>query len=68
MPSFQKDSSNTPSEQLKSLINYVDSHFESFEKSAKEKVQNEFDTKRLRTLKKMIAKESHFRCLCEEHE
>lgn len=55
MPSFQKDSFDTPSSQLKSMINSVDTHFESFEKFVEEKVQHEFNTKRLQNLKKMIA-------------
>lgn len=54
MTSFQKDTSDTPSGQLKSLINFVDSHFESFEKCTKVKVQNEFNAKMLLTLKIMI--------------
>lgn len=57
LPSFQKDTSDTPSGQLKSFINSIDTHFESFEKSAEEKVLNEFNAKRLQTLKKMIAKD-----------
>lgn len=47
MPSFQKDSLDTSSEQLKILINSVDSHFQSFEKSVEEKVWNEFNARRL---------------------
>lgn len=47
MPSFQKDTSDTPSRKLKSLINTVDKNFESFEKFAEEKVQKEFNAKKL---------------------
>lgn len=36
-----------PISQLKKLINSVDTHFESFEKSAEVNVQNEFNAKRL---------------------
>lgn len=43
MPSFQKDSLDTPSKKLKRLINSMDNHFQFFEKSTKEKVQNEFN-------------------------
>lgn len=67
MPSFQKDSFDSPYSQLKSMINSVDTYFESFEKSVEEKVRNEFDTKRLQTLKKMIENDSHIRCLCKEY-
>lgn len=55
MPSFQKDLSNTPLSQLKSIINFVDSHFQSFEKSDEEKVHNEFYARMLQTLKKIVA-------------
>lgn len=54
-PSFQKDLSDTPSGNLKILINFMDSHFQSFEKYAKEKVRNEFYVRRLQTLKKLVA-------------
>lgn len=54
MPLFQKDTSDTSSGQLKSLIDSFNSHFESFEKSTEVKVRNEFEAKRLCTLKKMI--------------
>lgn len=57
MPSFQKDTSDTPFEQLKSLINFVDEHFESFERSVEEKVLNEFNANRLQNLKRMISKD-----------
>lgn len=56
MPSFQKDTYDTPSRQIKSLNDSIVSHFESFEKYAKEKVRNEFDSRRFYTLKKMITK------------
>lgn len=39
------------------MINYVNTHFDSFEKSAEEKVKNEFNVKRLRNLKRIIAKD-----------
>lgn len=54
MPSFQKDTSDTPFDQMKSLINSVDNHFESFEKSPEEKVCNEFNARRLQKLKRII--------------
>lgn len=55
MPSFHKDTSDTSFRQLRSLIDYVNSPFESFEKSIEVKVKNEFEAKRLCTLKKMIS-------------
>lgn len=55
MPIFVKDSSDTPSGQLKNLINVVSTHFESFKKSVEVKVYNEFDAKRFNRLKGMIA-------------
>lgn len=54
MPSFQKDTSDIPSNQLKSLINSVEHHFKSFEKFVEDKVRNEFNTRRLRILMRMI--------------
>lgn len=54
IPSYVKNKFDTPSEQLKSLINSMDTHFESLEKSAAVKVRGEFNAKRLRTLKRMI--------------
>lgn len=57
MPSFQKDTSDTPFGQLKSMINSVNTHFESFEKSIEDIVQSEFNGKRLQNLKRMIAKD-----------
>lgn len=54
MSIFQKDTLDSPSGQLKSLINWVSTHFESLEKSAKVKVCSEFNSKRLKTLKRMI--------------
>lgn len=50
MPSFQKDSSASSSGNLKSLVSYVSTHFESLEKSAKEKVRKEFMDKRFTEL------------------
>lgn len=55
MPTFQKNTFDTPSGKLKNLINSMDTHFESLEKSVEVKVHNEFNAKRLRTLKRMIA-------------
>lgn len=47
MPSFQKDPFDTLVGNLKNLISLVDTHFDSFYKSAEEKAQNDFYTKRL---------------------
>lgn len=55
IPTFQKDTLNSPSGPPKSLINSVSTHFESLEKSVEIKDKNEFEAKRFRTLKKMIA-------------
>lgn len=54
MPSFQEESLDTWSEKMKRLINSVDNNFQSFEKSAKEKAQNDFNARRIWTLKKVI--------------
>lgn len=57
MPSFQKYISNTPFGNLKSLIDSVNTHIESFEKSIEEKVRNDFNAKSVHTLKKMILRD-----------
>lgn len=64
IPSFQKDTSNTPSGQFKNLIDSVDSHFEYLKKFAEEKVRNEFDARRLCTLKNMISNDRATLCNC----
>lgn len=55
MLSYVKNTSDTPFGQLKSLVNSISTCFESLEKFAEAKVHNEFNAKRLRTLKRMIA-------------
>lgn len=55
MSSFQKDLSNTPFDNLKVLINFVDSHFQSLGKPVKEKIYNEFYARRFQELKNMVA-------------
>lgn len=62
MPTYAKDTSDSPSRQLKSLINYVSTHFESLEKETKIKVSNEFNDNKFSELKKMI---DHDRCLLD---
>lgn len=54
MPTFQKDTSSSPSEQLKSLINSMNTHFESLEKSIEIKAKNKFESKRFSTLMTII--------------
>lgn len=55
MPTYVKDTLDSPSRQLKNLINFVSTHFQSLEKSAEIKVWNEFDAKRFNELQKVIA-------------
>lgn len=55
MPSYVKNKSEYPSGQLKSLIDFVDTHSESLEKFVEAKVHSEFNAKRLGTLKRMIS-------------
>lgn len=53
MPTFVKNTSESPSRQLKSFISLVSTHFKSFERSDKVKVRGEFDAKRLSQLRSM---------------
>lgn len=55
MPTFVKDTLDSPSGQLKGLINSVRTHFEYLEKLVEVKVQNEFNDKRFSELKRMFA-------------
>jgi hypothetical protein len=54
IPIHVKDPSASPSGKLKSLINFVSTHFESLEKSAEVKVWKDFDENRFSKMKRMI--------------
>lgn len=50
MPSYVKDPTNTPSNQLEGFINAVITHFNSLEDSTIVKMKSEFDKRRLNEL------------------
>ncbi|XP_059073528.1 uncharacterized protein LOC131874258 [Cryptomeria japonica] len=54
LPSF-KDTSSTPSNQLKSLLKSIDSHFVSLKKDTEAKLISVFNAKRMRTVLRMIS-------------
>lgn len=64
MPKFQKDTSDSPSGQLKSLINFVSTHFESLEKLVEVRVRNEFDAKRFSEIIEMISNDRNLLDTC----
>lgn len=54
LPSFKPNTTDNPSVKLKSMLNIVDSHFESLEKASNARVLNQFNAMRLKTFLKMI--------------
>lgn len=67
MPTYIKDTLDSPSRKLKKLINSISTHFESLEKSVDFKVQNEFDAKRFCELQRMIANDRSLLDTCKKY-
>lgn len=64
MPTHVMDPFGSSSGELKKLINVVSTQFKSLEKSGEDKVQKEFNGKRLSWLKEVITKDKNLLATC----